>query len=158
MQPDNPIPQCEFSGHNLTVDDVCVETAARALNLDAGRQRGLTVEDDWDTLTEQERGGWRQCARAALWAVTGTPDDTPEVSSLCGPARNIERTIEQAWRNGWGSALLMIQNADEMVQDDMSRRMRTKEWVKVIDPLLEDALAVVREEGRMAVGPEDGGR
>lgn len=80
MQPDNPIPQCEFTGHNLT-DDVCrhcgrtfvavdsmlsqeyEETAARALSLK------LTDEDNWETLPEQERAGWRQCARAALRAV-----------------------------------------------------------------------------------------
>lgn len=46
-----------------------VERVARALNLEAGRQRGLTLEDDWDDLTEQERGGWRLCARAAIDAL-----------------------------------------------------------------------------------------
>ena len=49
-------------------DEELVEAVARALNFEAGRQRGLTFEDDWDTLTEQERGGWRLCARAALHA------------------------------------------------------------------------------------------
>lgn len=48
------------------VTDALVDKHARAMNLEAGRQRGLTFEDDWDTLTEQERGGWRLVARSAL--------------------------------------------------------------------------------------------
>lgn len=51
------------------IPDKVVERAARALNLEAGRLRGLTYKDDWDTITEGERGGWRLCARAALEAV-----------------------------------------------------------------------------------------
>ena len=53
------------------IPDEIVEKAARALNLEAGRLRGLTFEDDWESITEGERGGWRLCARAALEAVEG---------------------------------------------------------------------------------------
>ena len=53
------------------IPDEIVETAARALNLEAGRLRGLTMDDDWETITEGERGGWRLCARAALESVEG---------------------------------------------------------------------------------------
>jgi hypothetical protein len=53
------------------IPDEIVEKAARALNLEAGRLRGLTMEDDWDSITEGERGGWRLCARKALEAVEG---------------------------------------------------------------------------------------
>lgn len=59
-----------------------VECAARAANLEAGRQRGLAFEDDWHTLTEQERGGWRLVARAALTAAgfpVGEPRDVNEI-------------------------------------------------------------------------------
>jgi hypothetical protein len=51
------------------IPDEIVEKAARALNLEAGRLRGLAFEDDWETITEGERGAWRLCARAALEAV-----------------------------------------------------------------------------------------
>lgn len=55
------------------ITDKMIEAAARAANLEAGRQRGLTDKDDWHEITEQERGGWRLVARAALEAVaTGT--------------------------------------------------------------------------------------
>ena len=53
----------------MNITDHLVEAAARAANLEAGRQRGLTFEDDWGTLTEQERGGWRLLMRRALEAV-----------------------------------------------------------------------------------------
>ena len=53
------------------IPDEIVETAARALNLEAGRLRGLAFEDDWETITEGERGAWRLCARKALEAVEG---------------------------------------------------------------------------------------
>jgi hypothetical protein len=53
----------------MIINDETVERAARALNLEAGRLRGLAFEDDWETLTETERGGWRLCARKALEAV-----------------------------------------------------------------------------------------
>ena len=51
-------------------DDTLVETCARAANLEASKQRGLPsrFEDDWETLTEQERGGWRHIAYAVLEA------------------------------------------------------------------------------------------
>lgn len=55
----------------LTITDAVVEKAARALNLEAGRLRGFTFEDDWEKITEGERGQWRCCARAALEAVKG---------------------------------------------------------------------------------------
>lgn len=51
------------------ISDDVIEIAARAANLEAGRQRGFTFEDDWGTLTEQERGGWRLVARAVLAAA-----------------------------------------------------------------------------------------
>lgn len=51
------------------ITDEIVEKAARALNYEAGRLRGLTFTDDWETITEGERGSWRLCARAALEAV-----------------------------------------------------------------------------------------
>ena len=55
---------------NIITDDI-VERAARALNLEAGRLRGLAFEDDWETISEGDKGGWRLCARAALDAVQG---------------------------------------------------------------------------------------
>jgi hypothetical protein len=58
----------------LSMTDKMVERAARAANLEAGRQRGLAFEDDWNTLTEQERGGWRLVARATL-TVAFTEED-----------------------------------------------------------------------------------
>lgn len=54
---------------DLVITDEIVECGARAANLEAGRQRGLAFEDDWDTLTEQERGGWRLVIRASLEAI-----------------------------------------------------------------------------------------
>ena len=54
----------------IITDDI-VERAARALNLEAGRLRGLTFVDDWETLSEGDKGGWRLCARKALEAVQG---------------------------------------------------------------------------------------
>lgn len=63
-------------------DELLVERVARALNLEAGRQRGLAFEDDWETLTEQERGGWRLCARAGLEAADLIPlQDYEEVKA-----------------------------------------------------------------------------
>ena len=56
------------------ITDEMVEKAARALNLKAGELRGLAFEDDWETITEGERGGWRMCARAALEAVQEDTD------------------------------------------------------------------------------------
>lgn len=53
------------------ITDEIVEKAARALNLEAGRLRGLAFEDDWERISEGDRGGWRLCARAALEAVIG---------------------------------------------------------------------------------------
>lgn len=53
------------------ITDAIVERGARALNLEAGRLRGLAFEDDWDKITEGERGGWRLCFRKALEAVQG---------------------------------------------------------------------------------------
>jgi hypothetical protein len=53
------------------LNDATIERAARAMNLEAGRQRGLAFEKDWDDLTEQERGDWRLCARAGLVAGVG---------------------------------------------------------------------------------------
>lgn len=58
-----------------TVIDEIVEKTARALNLEAGRLRGLAFEDDWETLTETERGGWRLCARGGLRAALKTVDE-----------------------------------------------------------------------------------
>lgn len=55
-----------------------VELAARAMNLEAGRQRGMAFDDDWDEITEQERGGWRLCARAGLAAALHWQDSQPE--------------------------------------------------------------------------------
>lgn len=55
------------------VTDAVVERAARAANLEAGRQRGLATVDDWDYLTEQERGGWRLVARAVINAIEQRP-------------------------------------------------------------------------------------
>lgn len=50
--------------------DALADRIARAANLSAGQQRGLAGwEDDWDTITEQERGGWRILARACVEAV-----------------------------------------------------------------------------------------
>jgi hypothetical protein len=60
---------CEHVAVDALLSDEAIERAARAMNLDAGRQRGLAFEDDWDEITEQERGGWRLCARAALSAA-----------------------------------------------------------------------------------------
>ena len=48
-----------------------VLTVARALNVEAGRQMGLVVEDDWETITDREREGWRTCAAAAQAALDG---------------------------------------------------------------------------------------
>jgi uncharacterized Zn finger protein (UPF0148 family) len=62
-----PVGECPVC--EMRVTDEMVERAARAANLDAGRQRGLAFEDDWEDITEQERGGWRQVARAALTAA-----------------------------------------------------------------------------------------
>lgn len=53
----------------MEISDETIEIAAVALNLEAGRQRGLALEDDWHTITEQERGGWRLCARSALMSL-----------------------------------------------------------------------------------------
>ena len=48
-----------------------VDRIARAANLSAGQQRGLAGwEDDWDIITEQERGGWRILARACVEAMS----------------------------------------------------------------------------------------
>lgn len=49
-------------------EDLLIEIA-RGMNLEAGRQRGLTEEDDWDTITEQERGAWLLMAKAAVAAM-----------------------------------------------------------------------------------------
>lgn len=78
------------------VTDEMVERAARAANLDAGRQRGLAFEDDWQTITEQERGGWRLVARAALVAAFSTQQEpTPmEAFSDDEPRVNVE---SRAW-------------------------------------------------------------
>ena len=46
-----------------------VEKLARELNLEAGRQRGWTDVDDWEYITEQERGGWRNMAKTAIAAL-----------------------------------------------------------------------------------------
>jgi hypothetical protein len=53
----------------LRFDEAMTERAARAMNLEAGRLRGLAFEDDWDEITETERGGWRLCARSGLVAA-----------------------------------------------------------------------------------------
>ena len=55
---------------DIITDDI-VERGARALNLEAGRLRGLAFEDDWETISEGDKGGWRLCMRAALTAVLG---------------------------------------------------------------------------------------
>ena len=59
----------------MDITDELVEAGARAANLEAGRQRGFTFEDDWGTLTEQERGGWRLVARAVLDAALVRKDE-----------------------------------------------------------------------------------
>ena len=61
----------------IIIPDEQVEAAARACNLEAGRQRGFTFKDDWHTLTEQERGGWRLVARAALEAALAWQPSSP---------------------------------------------------------------------------------
>ena len=61
-------------------NDAAMEAMARAMNLEAGRQRGLTFEDDWHKLTEQERGGWRLCARAAAKALAAHMRTEPNSS------------------------------------------------------------------------------
>jgi hypothetical protein len=58
----------------LTITDEIVEKAGRAMNLEAGRLRGLAFEDDWNEITEGERGQWRCVARAALEAVKEEDD------------------------------------------------------------------------------------
>jgi hypothetical protein len=53
----------------MPADDLRVLIVARALNVEAGRQMGLTDEDDWETITDREREGWISCATAALVAL-----------------------------------------------------------------------------------------
>jgi hypothetical protein len=53
----------------LTPLEEQVEKLARELNLEAGRQRGWTDVDDWEYITEQERGGWRNMAKTAIAAL-----------------------------------------------------------------------------------------
>lgn len=72
-----------------------VERVARSLNLEAGRQRGLTDVDDWHTLTEQERGGWRRCARAAVAAMT--PGTAPDVAAAAPAAAGLG-FLASEWR------------------------------------------------------------
>lgn len=79
---------------------------ARAANHEAGRQRGLTDRDDWEEITEQERGGWLLLAGAVLDALfagggeeyrvvdkDGDEDYwTPDASSATALRASLDRT------------------------------------------------------------------
>lgn len=72
--------------------------------------------------------------------------------------------IEQAWRNGWGSAMVMLRGADKLVEDAQARKMldgglthrvvrrMVSQWVDLIDELIDDVLDTCR--GRLAELPE----
>ena len=96
------------------IPDDIVEKAARALNLEAGRLRGLTMDDDWETITEGERGGWRLCARAALESVEG---DfllwlAQEEQCTCSEDRNGGNPEDHAASCAWAIAVMQRSHAE----------------------------------------------
>lgn len=81
-----------------------------------------------------------------------------------------QREVEQAWRNGWGSALVMLRGADQLVRDASAKTMASRDrpsqriildmvgqWVDLIDGLTEDVIAKCREGGLASVADEEGG-
>lgn len=67
------------------------------------------------------------------------------------------RELEQAWRNGWGSALNFLRAADDLAQgrevpegNEAAQaiiRDLVGKWVAIIDGLTEDAVGRAREIG-----------
>ena len=73
-----------------------VEKLARELNLEAGRQRGWTDVDDWEYITEQERGGWRNMAKTAIAALL--PLEVTD--SMVEAGAKAMLTHERPWMDG----------------------------------------------------------
>jgi len=86
------------------------------------------------------------------------------------PGIPVERTyvavdqLEQAWRNGFGSALVMLRAADKMTSEVMARdkdkhglrvmHQMVREWVDLIETLTDRCVEIGRKAGFAAVTGE----
>jgi hypothetical protein len=126
------------------IDPVLVEKAAEAAFWQddlGGHVRGRWT---WDSIPEEGRENYRTTIEAALRVV---------VDEL-RPA-DCDADLEQAWRNGWGSALNFLRAANDIgtagdMGDPEARRILRDlviKWVSLIESLTDNAVSGGREIG-----------